>query len=140
MGIAIVSGLFVSPGKGSGLSTSVERARAVAGHGFEGCAHAGRERREVLFASAEHLEAVGVAPGAIRENVTVAGADVQAWEIGQRVRAGSAVFEVTMVCDPCHKMDALREGLRAELDGRRGMLGVVVEGGALAVGDELSLL
>ncbi len=140
MGSASVSGLFVSPGKGSGLSTPVERAQAVAGHGLEGCAHAGRERREVLFASAEHLEAVCVAPGAIRENVTVAGADVQAWEIGQRVQAGSAVFQITMVCDPCHKMDALREGLRAELDGRRGMLAVVVEGGAVAVGDELSLL
>lgn len=138
--MASVSGLFVSPGKGSGLSTPVERARAVAGHGLEGCAHAGRERREVLFASAKHLEAVGVEPGAIRENVTVAGADVQAWEIGQRVRAGGAIFEITMVCDPCHKMDALREGLRAELDGRRGMLAVVVEGGAVAVGDELSLL
>ena len=138
--MASVSGLFVSPGKGSGLSAPVERARAVAGHGLEGCAHAGRERREVLFASAQHLEAVGVAPGAIRENVTVAGADVQAWEIGQHVRAGSAVFEITMVCDPCHKMDALRDGLRAELDGRRGMLAVVVEGGDVAVGDELSLL
>jgi MOSC domain-containing protein YiiM len=45
-----------------------------------------------------------------------------------------------MVCDPCHKMDALREGLRAELDGRRGMLAVVVEDGDVAVGDELSLL
>ncbi len=140
MGAATVSGLFVSPGKGSGLSSPVERARAVAGHGLEGCAHAGRERREVLFASASHLDAVGVEPGAVRENVTVAGADVQAWEIGQRVRAGSAVFEITMVCDPCHKMDALREGLRAELDGRRGMLAIVVEGGAVAVGDELSLL
>lgn len=139
-GVATVSGLFVSPGRGSGLSTPVERARAIAGHGFEGCAHAGRERREVLFASGEHLEAVGVEPGAIRENVTVTGADVQAWEIGQRVRAGGAVFEITMVCEPCHKMDALREGLRAELDGKRGMLAVVVEGGDVAVGDALSLL
>ncbi len=135
-----VSGLFVSPAKGSGLSTHVERARAVAGHGFEGCAHAGRERREVLFASALHLDAVGVEPGATRENVTVSGADVQTWELGQRVRAGDAVFEVTMVCEPCHKMDALREGLRAELDGRRGMLAVVVEGGDVAVGDDVSLL
>jgi MOSC domain-containing protein YiiM len=135
--MATVSGLFVSPGKGSGLSTPVERARAVAGHGFEGCGHAGRERREVLFASAEHLEALGVESGAIRENVTVAGADVQAWEIGQRVRAGGAVFEITMVCEPCHKMDALREGLRAQLDGKRGMLAVVVESGEVALGDEL---
>jgi MOSC domain-containing protein YiiM len=138
--VATVAGLFVSPARGSGVSTALERARAVAGHGFEGCAHANPPRREVLFASTDHLDAVGVEPGAIRENVTVAGADVQSWPVGQRLRAGEAVFEITMVCDPCHKMDELRPGLRAELDGRRGMLARVVEGGDVAVGDELELL
>lgn len=138
--MATVSGLFVSPARGSGVSTALERARAVAGHGFEGCAHANPPKREVLFASAEHLDSVGVDPGAIRENVTVAGADVQAWAVGQRLRAGAAVFEITMICDPCHKMDELRPGLRAELDGRRGMLARVVESGDVAVGDALELL
>jgi MOSC domain-containing protein YiiM len=138
--VATVAGLFVSPARGSGVSTALERARAVAGHGFEGCAHANPPRREVLFASTDHLDAVGVEPGAIRENVTVAGADVQSWPVGQRMRVGEAVFEITMVCDPCHKMDELRAGLRAELDGRRGMLARVVESGEVAVGDELEIL
>jgi MOSC domain-containing protein YiiM len=138
--MATVAGLFVSPARGSGVSTSLERARAVAGHGFEGCAHANPPRREVLFASEDHLRRVGVEPGAIRENVTVSGADVQSWPVGQRLRAGGAVFEITMVCDPCHRMDELRPGLRAELDGKRGMLARVVEGGEVAVGDELQLL
>lgn len=138
--MATVSALFVSPGRGSGASTPLERSRAIAGQGFEGCAHANPPRREVLFASREHLDAVGVEPGAIRENVTVAGADVQSWPVGQQVRVGQAVFEITMVCDPCHKMDELRPGLRAELEGRRGMLARVVEGGDVAIGDELELL
>jgi len=138
--MATVSGLFVSPARGSGVATALERVRAVEGLGFEGCAHANPPRREVLFVSADHLESVGVEPGAIRENVTVAGADVQAWPIGQRVRAGEAVFEITMVCDPCHKMDELRPGLRAELDDKRGMLARVVEGGEVSVGDEVELL
>jgi MOSC domain-containing protein YiiM len=138
--MATVAGLFVSPARGSGVSTALERARAVAGHGFEGCAHANPPKREVLFVSAEHLDSVGVEPGAIRENVTVTGTDVQSWPVGQRVRAGDAVFEITMVCDPCQKMDALRQGLRDELDGRRGMLARVVESGEVAVGDELELL
>jgi MOSC domain-containing protein YiiM len=56
------------------------------------------------------------------------------------VRAGGAVFEITMVCDPCHRMDELRDGLRGELDGRRGMLARVVEGGEVCVGDEVVLL
>ena len=138
--MATVAGLFVSPARGSGVSTALERARAVEGHGFEGCAHANPPRREVLFASEDHLNAVGVEPGAIRENVTIAGADVQSWPVGQRVRAGEAVFEITMVCDPCQRMDDLRPGLRAELDGKRGMLARVVESGDVAIGDELELL
>ena len=112
----------------------------ISGQGLEGCAHANPPMREVLFASKEHLDSVGVEPGAIRENITVEGADVQAWPLGQRLKAGDAVFEVTMVCDPCHRMDELRDGLRAELEGRRGMLARVVEGGEVAVGDEIELL
>ena len=83
---------------------------------------------------------MGVEPGAIRENVTVEGADVHAWPVGQRVKVGEAVLEITMVCDPCHRMDELREGLRAEIDGKRGMLAHVVEGGEIALGDSIELL
>ena len=138
--MATVSGLFTSPGRKSGVSTPHERLRAVAGQGFEGCAHANPPKREVLFVSQEHLDGLELQPGAIRENVTVAGDDVERWPVGQRVRAGGAVFEITMVCDPCERMDALRPGLRAQLEGKRGMLARVVEGGDVAVGDELSLL
>ena len=138
--MATVAGLFVSPARGSGVSTALERVTAVEGYGFEGCAHANPPRREVLFVSEDHLRSVGVEPGAIRENITVAGTDVQAWPVGQRVRAGDAVFEITMVCDPCRKMDELRPGLRAELDDKRGMLARVVEGGEVSVGDQVELL
>ncbi|MGH3070961.1 MAG: MOSC domain-containing protein [Gaiellaceae bacterium] len=133
--MATVSGLFTSPARGSASSTPHDRVRAIPGHGFEGCAHANPPKREVLFVSRQHLDALGVAPGAIRENLTIDGVDVHEWEIGQQVRVGDALFEITMVCDPCHKMDELREGLRAELEGRRGMLARVVEGGSVAVGD-----
>ena len=118
-----------------------EHARAVADHGLEGCAHARPGgKRQVLFASSEHLEAVGVEPGRIRENFTVDGIDVQSWPVGQRLRIGEAVFEVTMVCDPCERMEAIRPGLRDQLEGRRGMLARVVEGGEVAVGDQVEPL
>ena len=44
-----------------------------------------------------------------------------------------------MVCDPCHRMDELRDGLRAQLDDKRGMLAHVVEGGEIALGDPIEL-
>jgi MOSC domain-containing protein YiiM len=45
-----------------------------------------------------------------------------------------------MVCEPCHRMDELRQGLRAELDNKRGMLARVVESGDVAIGDAVELL
>jgi molybdopterin adenylyltransferase len=138
--VATISGIWTSPGRKSGVSVGHDRRRAIAGEGLEGCAHANPPRREVLFVSKEHLDSVGVDAGAIRENLTVDGADVQEWPIGQRVRAGEAVFEITMVCDPCQRMDDLRDGLRAELDGKRGMLACIVESGEIAVGDSVELL
>jgi molybdopterin adenylyltransferase len=138
--VASIAGIFTSPARKSGRSVGHERLRALEGQGMEGCAHANPPRREVLFVSLEHLDSVGVEPGDIRENLTVDGADVQQWPVGQRVRAGEAVFEITMVCDPCQRMDDLRQGLRAELDNKRGMLARVVESGEVAVGDEVELL
>jgi len=138
--VASIAGIFTSPARKSGRSVGHERRRAIEGQGMEGCAHANPPRREVLFVSLDHLDSVGVEPGDIRENLTVEGADVQQWPIGQRVRVGEAVFEITMVCDPCQRMDDLRQGLRAELDDKRGMLARVVDSGEVAVGDEVELL
>ena len=139
--MATITGIWTSPARNSGRMERHDRVRALADHGLEGCAHARPGgKRQVLFASSEHLEAVSVEPGRIRENFTVDDADVQAWPLGQRLRAGTAVFEVTMVCDPCERMDAIRPGLRGELEGRRGMLARVLEDGEVALGDPLELL
>jgi hypothetical protein len=111
--MARISGIWTSPGRKSGVSVGHERRRAIAGQGLDGCAHANPPRRD----------------------------DVQGWPIGQRVRVGDeAVFEITMVCDPCQRMDDLRPGLRAELDGKRGMLARIVESGEVAVGDAVELI
>ena len=138
--MATIAGVWTSPARKSGRMDGHERRQAIAGQGLEGCAHANPPKREVLFASKEHLDAVGVEPGATRENLTVEGDDVERWPVGQRVRAGGAVFEITMVCDPCHRMDELRQVLRADLDGKRGMLARVVESGEVAVGDQVELV
>jgi MOSC domain-containing protein YiiM len=139
--MATIAGVWTSPARKSGRMDAHERVRALADHGLEGCAHARPgNKRQVLFASSEHLEAVGVEPGRIRENFTVEGGDVQEWPVGQLVRVGGALFEVTMVCDPCERMDEIRPGLRRELDGRRGMLARVLEEGEVALGDSLELL
>ena len=136
-----VAGLWTSPAKGSGRMDARDRVQAIEGHGLEGCAHArAGTKRQVLFASAEHLESLGVEFGRIRENFTIEGDDVHTWPVGQRVKVGSAEFEITMICDPCSRMDEIRSGLQAEIDGKRGMLARVVQTGEVAAGDEVQLL
>src|SRR5204862_7996059 len=138
--MASVIGVFTSPARKSGRSERHERRRAIVGRGLDGCAHANPPKGEVLFVSKEHLDSVDVEPGAVRENLTVEGTDVEQWPVGQQVRVGEALFEITMIYDPCHRMDELRDGLRAELQGKRGMLARVVESGEVAVGDEVQLV
>jgi MOSC domain-containing protein YiiM len=60
--------------------------------------------------------------------------------MGQRLRIGEALLEVTIPCAPCKRMDDIRPGLQEELRGRRGMLCRVVECGAIRVGDSVELL
>jgi MOSC domain-containing protein YiiM len=59
---------------------------------------------------------------------------------GTRVHLGrSAVVEITEICEPCFRMDEIREGLKQELDGRRGMVSRVVQGGTISVGDPITI-
>ena len=109
-------------------------------NGLEGCAHARPGKRSVLFVAADDLDALGVEHGAVRENFTVAGADVMSWPVGQRVAVGTAEFEISMVCDPCELMENIRPGLQAELVGKRGMLARVLRTGEVSMGDDIKLL
>ena len=119
----------------------VEAVGALVERGFEKCIH-GRpgSRRQVLLMDLETLEQLGVPPGAVKENITTRGLEVQALKAGQRLRVGEALFEVSVPCEPCHRMDEIRPGLQEELRGRRGMLCRVVEGGRIRRGDGVEVL
>jgi MOSC domain-containing protein YiiM len=135
-----IAAIWRSPAKRAPMEPH-ERALALEGHGLEGCAHArAGTKRQVLFASAAHLDALDVQHGAIKENFTVDGADVHSWPVGQRVAVGDAEFEVTMECEPCERMEEIRPGLQQELEGRRGMLARVVRTGEVSVGDKVRLV
>ena len=119
----------------------VPSANLIADLGIEGDKHASAaSKRQVLLADKEALDAVGVLPGTIKENVTVEGVDVMSLPAGTRIRLGqSAMLEITAVCEPCFRMDEIREGLKAELEGRRGMVSRVVKGGTIKVGDAIAI-
>lgn len=137
--MAELVGIWRSPKRREAMEP-LESARVFENEGVEGCAHRRGGKRNVLFVAVEDLEALGVEPGAVKENFTVRGAEVMKWPLGQRLAIGDAEFEVSMICDPCELMETIRPGLLAEIDGRRGMLARVLKSGQVAVGDTITLL
>lgn len=117
-----------------------EEVFAVENKGFKDCMH-GRKgsSRQVLLMDLETLEEFGIAPGRVRENITTRGIALGALHLGQRVRAGEALLEVTKPCGPCDLMDEIREGLQEAIQGRRGMLCRVVSSGRIRRGDRVEI-
>lgn len=129
-----VLSLFRAPKRGWPME-ELEEATAVKEVGFEGCAHRRPGgKRQILVVDAETLEALRLLPGMVRENITTRGQNVNGLKQGEYLRIGEALLEVTMSCTPCGQMDDLRQGLRKEIRGRRGMLCRVVEGGIIRPG------
>ena len=119
----------------------VERVNALLEQGLEGDRHqrTAQGRRTVLLMEQEVLDSFGLAPGAVREQVTVHGLELMKLVFGSRLRIGSAMLEVAGPCAPCERMNELKPGLREELEGRRGRFVRVVEAGSFAVGDAIAV-
>jgi MOSC domain-containing protein YiiM len=117
-----------------------EEVFAVENKGLQECIH-GRSGsiRQVLLMDQETLEEFGIAPGQARENITTRGIALGSLPLGQRLRAGEALLEVTKPCTPCHQMDEIRQGLQEALRGRRGLLCRVVEPGRIRRGDRIEI-
>jgi len=135
--MASVHSLFRAPKKRLPME-ELQEAQVVNDFGLQGCAHArpGR-KRQVLLVDKETLEAMDLQPGILRENITTTGLNVNSLDIGQQLRVGKTLLEVSEICMPCDQMEKIRPGLRKELWGRRGMLCQVVEGGVIRRGDTI---
>lgn len=123
----------------------VQDANFIAGQGIEDDRHASakaeRSDFQVLLMDQETLDALDLAPSVVRENVTTSGIDLSSLPSGRTVRLGDeVVLRISKPCPPCSRMDEVRSGLRQELEGRRGMLASVVEGGSVRVGDPVRSL
>lgn len=117
---------------------AIQSIEAVAGHGFSGCAHARKNSpRQVLLVDKETLDAMQLDAGVIRENITTEGLNVNGLAMGEQLRIGPVLLQVSAVCTPCDQLEKVRPGLRREMYGRRGMLCRVVEGGVIRVGDAI---
>jgi MOSC domain-containing protein YiiM len=115
--------------------------RMIENTGLEGCAHARPNgKRQVLLVDIETLREMDLSPGIIRENITTEGLDVNGLALGQKLKVGEVELVVSVVCEPCEQIEALRTGLMDAMVGKRGMLCRVTSGGTVKAGDEIRLI
>jgi MOSC domain-containing protein YiiM len=147
-----VASLHLHPVESGAPLESVDGIEAMAGKGITGDARffgrVSREgqpsRRQVTLIEreqiAEHAAALGlpgIAPGAVRSNIETTGINLIAL-LGREIEIGEAVLRLYAPRDPCAKMDAICQGLRARMmDRRQGVLAEVVRAGSIRVGDAI---
>lgn len=135
-----IAQLFLKPAHGA---PAVPRPvlRCEAGLGIDGDVHAHRlSPRQVLVTLASELLALGIATGALGENLVIAGPPAALLRPGAALLgAGGVVIRLTMFCEPCQRIAHLESRL-ARLLRRRGVLGVIETGGILRAGEALQLV
>jgi MOSC domain-containing protein YiiM len=138
--VAQIFKLFRAPKRRAPMEELAE-ASLLTNSGVENCAHARPNgQRQVLLMDRETLLALRLNPGIVRENITTAGLDVNGLQIGEQLRVGAVRLQVSAVCEPCEQLEEVRPGLTAEMQGRRGMLCRVIEGGVVRPGDFIEKL
>ena len=132
-----ITNLHIARVKGT-PSDPVQKVTAISGLGLEGdrSAYEGNTR-QVLFVDKEILDEAGLEPGQVKENITVTGLNVVQVQPGQVFTIGDVTLEAVGDCEACGKMDAIRLGLKDEIQGKRGMLAKVINGGGIKVGDSV---
>jgi MOSC domain-containing protein YiiM len=132
--------------------------------GIDGDQHAhpqihGGPRKALLLIAAEVVEELQTAGypvffGAMGENLTTRGIDVRRLRIGDRLRAGGALIEITQPREPCRALEIYGETLgRAIYDkqvkaldhtsprwGMSGFYASVVEAGPIGVSDIIAVV
>jgi MOSC domain-containing protein YiiM len=117
------------------------------GGGLEGDVHAHRSSRAVLVIDRAPLTALQLAPGDLREEITIDGLpDVTNLPVDSELRIGGVTLRVNGPCEPCTHIGELlgvpdREAFRESLLGRRGALCTVsAVSGPIRIGDPVEVL
>ena len=133
-----------SPEKGT-QKQNVGSALLVEDWGIQGDAHAGKWHRQVSLLSYDRVEefrtrGAQVEPGAFGENLLVEGFDFKSLPVGTRFGCNGAVLELTQIGKQCHAHCQIYRQVGDCIMPREGVFTLVLRGGVVRVGDELTIL
>ncbi|MEM9161452.1 MAG: MOSC domain-containing protein, partial [Cyanobacteria bacterium P01_F01_bin.4] len=129
MPTGVVCQLFVKRGTGQPMQP-VETLNLIAGNGIQEDVNANpMSPRQLLVVRQEDLAEFEIAPGALRENIVVAGLSAEAVAPGAKLLFdGGATIRLTFYCEPCQHVKPWVPSLK-QIEQKRGILGVVLTAG-----------
>jgi len=137
-----VVAVCVSESKGT-PKTDVGEGVLLPGLGIDGDAHAGFAHRQVSMLAVEDIETMkeklpDLVPGSFAENITVEGFDLSSLSVGDRIRVGEALLELSQIGKECHTRCAVYHQTGDCIMPKKGLFFKVIDGGRVAAGDPVN--
>ncbi|MEM6613009.1 MAG: MGMT family protein [Cyanobacteria bacterium P01_C01_bin.72] len=95
--------------------------------------------RQILLVCSADLARFSLMPGELRENIILDTADIAKFKPGAKLTFPSgAEIRLTFYCEPCQRVAHLVDSIKS-FQQKRGILGVVKTGGAIAIQDQVTI-
>ncbi|NLD04956.1 MAG: MOSC domain-containing protein [Synergistaceae bacterium] len=110
--------------------------------GIEGDAHAGFMHRQVSLIAIEDIRTMmeklpDLVPGSFAENLTTEGFDLSALKIGDRLKVGDTILEVSQIGKECHTKCEVFKKTGECIMPKKGIFTRVIKGGKVMTGDAI---
>ena len=110
--------------------------------GIEGDAHAGFMHRQVSLIAIEDIRTMmeklpDLVPGSFAENLTTEGFDLSALKVGDRLRVGETILEVSQIGKECHTKCEVFKKTGECIMPKKGIFTRVIKGGKVKTGDTI---
>ena len=130
-----------SAAKGT-IKLDAGEAKLIEGFGVEGDAHGGFGHRQVSLIASEDIEIMraklpDLAPGSFAENLTTEGIELALLSVGERLRVGECVLEVSQIGKDCHARCQIFERTGECIMPTKGIFCRVLTGGWVRTGDPI---
>jgi alkylated DNA nucleotide flippase Atl1 len=134
-----ITHLFSKVKPGSAM-VELKTLKLKVGHGIEGDINADPiSPRQLLIVRYEDILDLSIKPGELRENIVVTGIEFDNFIPGSLLKFESgAEIRLTFHCEPCKRIAYLVESLKS-IQGKRGILGVVIKSGKIQVGSNFQM-
>ena len=139
-----VLAICISEKKGT-LKTEINEANVIEDFGIENDAKAGKWHRQVSLLEFNKIDefrkkGANVDFGAFGENIVLEGIELHTLPIGQLIKIGDVLLEVTQIGKKCHDKCQIYYQVGECIMPKNGIFTKVLKGGKVKVGDECSLV